>query len=107
MDALRAAVAEAKRGKDVERYEKAVEALAEAAPNDVQAVLDAAWIAHTSKLVKVETERMELELKGYKNNLIKESIRVSLRSNPICFWLSQVRWVTRILGSSISLWVIS
>lgn len=100
-------MAEAKKGKDVERYEKAVEALAEAAPNDVQAVLDTAWTAHTSKLAKVETERMELELKGYKNNLIKESIRVSLHSDPMLIWLSLVRWVIKILGSSISLWVIS
>ena len=28
------------------------------------------------KQSKAETDRLELELKGYKNNLIKESIRV-------------------------------
>lgn len=31
-----------------------------------------------TKQTKGETDRLELELKGYKNNLIKESIRVSL-----------------------------
>ena len=50
--------------------------LAEAAPNDPDAISDTTWIERMNKVVKVETDRMELELKGYKNNLIKESIRV-------------------------------
>ncbi len=35
------------------------------------------WIDRMTKQTKAETDRLELELKGYKNNLIKESIRVS------------------------------
>lgn len=58
------------------RYERAVRALAEVAPNESEAVLDTQWVDRTQKLVKAETDRLEHELRGYKNNLIKESIRV-------------------------------
>ena len=58
------------------RYEQAVSALAEAAHGDVDAIPDTAWTERTRKRVKAETDKMEMELKGYKNNLIKESIRV-------------------------------
>jgi COP9 signalosome complex subunit 1 len=76
VEALKAAVIEAKLGKDVGRYERAVIALAEVAPGEPEADLDKEWIEYTRKVVKAETERLEHELKGYKNNLIKESIRV-------------------------------
>ena len=75
-EALKAAVAEAKRGKDVGRYENAVAALHEVAPDSPEAKLDTIWIERTNKIVKAETDKLEQELKGYKNNLIKESIRV-------------------------------
>ncbi|PGH03389.1 COP9 signalosome complex subunit 1 [Blastomyces parvus] len=75
-EALKMAVAEAKGGKDVNSYTDAVEALARVAPQDLEAKLDTAWVDHTSKVVKAETDRLEHELKGYKNNLIKESIRM-------------------------------
>ncbi|PCG92364.1 hypothetical protein PENOC_092930 [Penicillium occitanis (nom. inval.)] len=76
LDALRLAVAEAKSGKDVERYEQAVEALKQAAPHDPDAVLDQRWVDVTKQTVRAETDKLEHELKGYKNNLIKESIRM-------------------------------
>jgi COP9 signalosome complex subunit 1 len=44
------------------------------------AVEDATWIATRNKQVKAEADRLEHELKGYKNNLIKESIRVCFTS---------------------------
>ncbi|KAK2810179.1 hypothetical protein FQN50_003149 [Emmonsiellopsis sp. PD_5] len=75
-EALKLAVMEAKSGKDVECYRKAVEALARVAPQEAEATLDEAWVDHTSRLVKAETDRLEHELRGYKNNLIKESIRM-------------------------------
>ncbi|KAL1863208.1 hypothetical protein Plec18170_000038 [Paecilomyces lecythidis] len=75
-EALKAAVTDAKSGKDVGRYEKAVRALAEVAPNESESILDTEWVDRTQKLVKAETDRLEHELKGYKNNLIKESIRM-------------------------------
>lgn len=77
-EALKFAVAEAKAGKDVDRYEKAVRALAEVAPNESESSLDTEWTNRMRKTIKAETDRLEHELKGYKNNLIKESIRVRL-----------------------------
>lgn len=76
LEALKAAVAEAKKGQDVGRYEIAVAALAEILPHDDDAIRDDDWAETTKKRAKTETDKMELELKGYKNNLIKESIRV-------------------------------
>lgn len=75
-EALKGAIAEAKRGKDISRYEVAVATFREIAPNDPDATMDLAWLDRMNKQVKAETDRLELELKGYKNNLIKESIRV-------------------------------
>ena len=76
LEALKAAIVEAKQGNDVQRYENAVSYLREIAPNDPDATLDLDWIDRMKKQVKAATDKMELELKGYKNNLIKESIRV-------------------------------
>ncbi|MCJ1397045.1 hypothetical protein MMC11_000237 [Xylographa trunciseda] len=76
LEALTAAIAEAKRGKDVRLYEAMVSALREIVPEDPRATLDTAWVDRATREVKAETDRLELELKGYKNNLIKESIRM-------------------------------
>ena len=76
LEALKAAVAEAKRGRDVDLYRAAVSYLQQVAPTDPDAVLDIAWVDRMTKQVKIESDRLEQELKGYKNNLIKESIRV-------------------------------
>lgn len=46
-------------------------------PNDALATPDSEWVDKTNKSNDRETERLEQELRGYKNNLIKESIRVS------------------------------
>jgi hypothetical protein len=43
---------------------------------DADGLLDQAWIEKREKLNGAEAGRLEAELKGYKNNLIKESIRV-------------------------------
>lgn len=75
-DALKLAIAEAKSGKDVGRYDKAVRALAEAAPHESEASLDSLWVQEVQRSVRAQTDRLESELRGYKNNLIKESIRV-------------------------------
>ncbi|KAL2862073.1 26S proteasome subunit RPN7-domain-containing protein [Aspergillus pseudodeflectus] len=76
VEALKAAVIEAKSGKDLSRYERAVQALAEVAPGEAEAVFDRDWADRLQKVVKSETDRLEHELRGYKNNLIKESIRM-------------------------------
>lgn len=82
-EALKLAVAEAKSGKDVSQYDKAVRALSEVAPNEPDASLDAAWVHNVQRQVQAQSERLEQELRGYKNNLIKESIRV--RIQLFCF----------------------
>ncbi|KAG6014240.1 hypothetical protein E4U43_006773 [Claviceps pusilla] len=76
VDALRAAVTEAKGGSDVSCYLEAWECLRQVAPGDLEAQKDDAWIERTESENKAETTRLENELKGYKNNLIKESIRM-------------------------------
>ncbi|KAJ5140512.1 COP9 signalosome subunit 1 (CsnA) [Penicillium atrosanguineum] len=75
-DVLKAAVAEAKSGKNVELYEKAVRALSEVAPTEPEASLDSSWVQEVQRSVRAQTDRLEHELRGYKNNLIKESIRM-------------------------------
>ncbi|OKL56876.1 COP9 signalosome complex subunit 1 [Talaromyces atroroseus] len=75
-DALRLAVAEAKSGKDVKRYELAIQAFSQVAPSDPDAAFDKQWFEATKQTVRAETDKLEHELKGYKNNLIKESIRM-------------------------------
>lgn len=45
-------------------------------PGDQDAIIDRSWIERKEKQNKAESSRLEAELKGYKNNLIKESIRV-------------------------------
>ncbi len=82
VDAFRLAIAEAKNSKDVDRYLQAVECLHQISPDDSQGIPDLGSADTRMKQVKAETDRLEHELKGYKNNLIKESIRVrwNLRS---------------------------
>lgn len=65
-------------GKNVRAYERAVAALGRVAPDDLDAKLDGEWVTRTTRAIAAETQRLEAELKGYKNNLIKESIRVRL-----------------------------
>ena len=77
VDAYRLAIAEAKRGKNVELYTTLTEELSNIAPKDPAALTDMAWAERKSREVREEHDRLEHELKSYKNNLIKESIRVS------------------------------
>lgn len=76
VDALKAAIAEAKRGRDTQRYRDAVACLRVAAPSEPEATYDQAWLDAQDAANQAETNRLLTELKGYKNNLIKESIRV-------------------------------
>jgi COP9 signalosome complex subunit 1 len=76
VDALKAAMAEAKSDSDISRYREAWECIRVAAPGEPEAARDVAWIDRTERANKEETHRLEAELKAYKNNFIKESIRV-------------------------------
>lgn len=84
VDALKAAVVEAKSGSDVTRYKDALQLLRSVAPEEPEAQRDEEWIERTEMANRTETARLETELKGYRNNLIKESIRVSFDSPPSC-----------------------
>lgn len=76
IDAYRLAIAEAKKGKNVGLYTSLVEEFSSISPQDPAALLDTAWAEKKTRETQQEQERLEHELKSYKNNLIKESIRV-------------------------------
>ncbi|KAH7078712.1 COP9 signalosome-like protein complex subunit 1 [Paraphoma chrysanthemicola] len=76
LDAYHLAIAEAKRGKNVHLYTTLVEELSSIAPADPAALTDTSWAEKKSRDTQLEQERLEHELKSYKNNLIKESIRM-------------------------------
>jgi hypothetical protein len=93
VEALKAAVIEAKSGSDVTRYKDAWALLRSAAPDEPEAQRDEVWIENAEIANRTETARLETELKGYRNNLIKESIRVG-KTPP------QIIYVTAIYGDS-------
>ncbi|KAI0199953.1 26S proteasome subunit RPN7-domain-containing protein [Astrocystis sublimbata] len=79
LDALKAAITEAKKGKDVHRYQDACDSLRLAAPHEPEARYDEAWANATTRANNARTHQLESELKEYKNNLVKESIRIGYR----------------------------
>ncbi|KAJ5719830.1 26S proteasome regulatory subunit Rpn7 [Penicillium malachiteum] len=76
VDALKLAVAQALSETDVDQYLKAVQALARLAPKDPELAPNLGWVGKVRADMQAKTERLESELRGYKNNLIKESIRM-------------------------------
>ncbi len=94
---------EAKRGKDPDRYKLAQEKLSLVAPCEKEATVDKEWLDRVLKENSAQTRRLEDELKGYKNNLIKESIRVRHTDsrNYTAGANQHSRWVTKILELTI------
>lgn len=78
IDAFKLAVQEAKEGKDISRYLEAQTPLETLAPKEREAPRDLSWMERTKNTNAAETSRLEAEVKGYKNNLIKESTRVGI-----------------------------
>ncbi|KAF2155861.1 hypothetical protein K461DRAFT_251900 [Myriangium duriaei CBS 260.36] len=76
LEALHLAIPESKQARDPEMYISLTSLLHEIDTNDALAAPDVEWVERRNKENKRETERLEQELKGYKNNLIKESIRM-------------------------------
>ncbi|KAF3771451.1 hypothetical protein M406DRAFT_105202 [Cryphonectria parasitica EP155] len=77
VDALKLAVQEiVGEGKDVELYRNIVQEIRTLAPNEAEANYDKQWAEKVDKANQAELSRLESELKGYKNNLVKESIRM-------------------------------
>ena len=103
-DALKAAVQEAKTGRDIKRYIEAQAQLRSVAPHEPEATKDQTWVDGVDRENQAKTALLEANLKSYKNNLIKESVRVGLlfSSVVLVFWnlglseADQSRWATRI-----------
>ncbi|KAK9469320.1 26S proteasome subunit RPN7-domain-containing protein [Lipomyces arxii] len=75
-NALVLAITRLKQSLDVSRYEDTVERLKEISPSNKFAAVDQAWIDTVTNKSRITGDKLELELKSYKNNLIKESIRM-------------------------------
>lgn len=76
IEALHLAIPAAKNAKDTALYFSLTSLMNNIDPKDKLATPDLDWTEKTNKLNEQETERLEHELRGYKNNLIKESIRM-------------------------------
>jgi COP9 signalosome complex subunit 1 len=79
-DALRLAVIEAKKTLNSSKYTQLADRLRSVSPKDALGKIDKDYVQITSRKTRAETDRLEMELKQYKNNLIKESIRVSAQT---------------------------
>jgi len=62
---------------NVSLYQETVDQLRLLVPSVEEAQLDKVWMDNATRTAKATTEKLDAELKNYKNNLIKESIRVS------------------------------
>lgn len=76
-EALHLAIAEAQQGRNVSTYLDLAQQLHSLYPSDPLGRADQDWVDAKTRQIAAESEKLENELKGYKNNLIKESIRVS------------------------------
>lgn len=76
VEALKLAVNLLKKSSDVPRYKQAVATLASIDPSDPDSRTDEEWVDRVLRKVASETEKYEAQLKSYKHNLIKESIRM-------------------------------
>jgi COP9 signalosome complex subunit 1 len=50
------------------------------ARHEPEIAIDKEWIQNTQRQTKATTEKLEAELRNYKNNMIKESIRVNIKT---------------------------
>ncbi|KAM0355457.1 hypothetical protein ACHAP4_007436 [Fusarium culmorum] len=76
IDALKLAIVEAKAGSDLTQYAEAWNCLRVAGPQEPEAQLETEWVDRVERENKAETTRLESQLKQYRHNLIKESIRM-------------------------------
>ncbi|KAF2000688.1 PCI-domain-containing protein [Amniculicola lignicola CBS 123094] len=76
VDTYHMAISEAKRGKKTKLYTTLAEELAQIAPGDPASLTDTAWVEKKNRDLKIEHDKLDHELRTYKNNLIKESIRM-------------------------------
>lgn len=77
VDALKLAINEViSEGRDVQLYRDAYETIRVLGPDEPEAKYNGAWVSETEKANRSESHHLEAELKKYKNNLVKESIRM-------------------------------
>ncbi|KAG5437518.1 hypothetical protein PCANB_000946 [Pneumocystis canis] len=57
-------------------YKKLITILQKKCPDENIVILDAYWITKTNENIKIEQEKLKFNLEIYKNNLIKDSIRM-------------------------------
>ncbi|KAG9246270.1 COP9 signalosome-like protein complex subunit 1 [Calycina marina] len=76
VDALKLATKEAKETRDLKRYLKALNYLRHIAPNEPEAKNDQVWCEQSERENQAKSAHLEAQLKSYKNNLIKESVRM-------------------------------
>jgi len=81
-DAFRLAIRQAKEGINVDLYGSLVDEFGKLLPDDPLAQKDAEWMQNQRRKAKTQTDRLEHELRQYRNNLIKESIRVRIVKIP-------------------------
>jgi COP9 signalosome complex subunit 1 len=98
-EAAKLLIKEARKGSDVQNFYDAVGLLQQLPTlKDVDRLADPSWAKDQDKKNASDTHKLENELKGYKNNLIKESIRVCMRMPTLQSVMIDVyRWVMRIL----------
>lgn len=79
VDALKLAIHETTtNGRDVQLYRDAWELLRLLGPVEPEARFQSTWATTTEKANRSQLHHLQAELKKYKNNLVKESIRVRL-----------------------------
>ncbi|KAK4943419.1 hypothetical protein LTR66_014605, partial [Elasticomyces elasticus] len=76
LEALHLAIPEAKNGMNTTAYQLLVTLYHAINPESQHGVPDVEWVERVNKSMERESDRLESELRGYKNNLIKESIRM-------------------------------
>src|SRR4051794_14546700 len=74
VDAYHLAISEAKHGKNIELHRTLVDEFSQICPDDPLAKPNLEWVDKKEREVRDEGEKLEHELRSYKNNLIKESI---------------------------------
>lgn len=76
MEALKLAIKEAKNGRDIKRYLELQNTLEILGPAEPEAQRDLKWMEQTEKQNAAKAQTLEAEVKEYKTNLVKESVRV-------------------------------
>jgi COP9 signalosome complex subunit 1 len=78
LDAYKLALSELESTRNVNLYVKVLDQIRALNPSEIDEMVVNEWISQTRKSNQATLAKLESELRNYKNNLIKESIRVFL-----------------------------